>query len=86
MEAGTRRGKRDAGNRSLMEGVPWTLVVKVAMSGYKRNVPKGKENSGGIRRNTGICERSNGPELGGSGRSKLRTERDQHSAKALVLM
>ena len=53
-------------------------MVKVAMSGYKRKVPEGKakkvqrlraeeeSGSGGIRRNTGLSERSKGLESGGS--------------------
>ena len=46
--------------------------------------PEKESDSGGIRRNTGLCERRKEYGFGGRGREDFHTERCERSAKALV--
>ena len=56
----------------------------VPEEGRKNQKPEEKKNSGRIRRNAGLRERSEGHGSGGSGRSEFRTDCDRCPAKADV--
>ena len=57
---------------------------EILNEGEEIRSPEKESDSGGIRRNTELCERSKEYGTRGRGREDLRTERGECSAKALV--